>query len=193
MSTNGSEVRSSPWWRYTTRDLVVMAILSVVAAIAYAVLGQVWAALTTATGPLGGAFLGLFQFGHLIAFAVVRRPGCAFVTSVTSTVIQVFMGDPAGIYVIGWGVTHGIGAEAIFAASRYRAPSWWMLALAGGVGAVCGHLWSFTLYGWEAAMSLFYLSIPVLFVSSAVESGLLAYGVYRIVVRALRTADDQPR
>jgi energy-coupling factor transport system substrate-specific component len=156
----------------------MMAVLSAISAVAYAGLGQVWAALTAATGPLGGAFIGLFQFGHLIAGGIIRRPGSVFLTSVLSTVIQAFLGDPAGFYVIGWGVTHGIGAELVFLLIRgYSRLSWLTMCLAGGVAAVCGHFFSYALYGWKAAVYLFFVSIPILFISSAFESGLLAYFV----------------
>jgi len=170
---------------YSIRDVVVIAVLSAISAVAYAGLGQLWAALTAATGPLGGAFLGLFQFGHVLAGAIVRRPGAVFITSVLSTLVQAFLGDPAGFYVIGWGVTHGIGAELVFLlANGYRNVRWLTLAAAAGVAAVFGHLFSYVLYGWQSAFSLFLLSIPILFVSSALESGLVAYAVFQALRRA---------
>src|SRR5690349_12187579 len=98
----------------TVREVVIIAVLCGVSAVVYAGLGQVWAALTASTGPLGGVLIALFQFGHVLAGALIRRRGVVFITSVLSTVIQAFLGDPAGLYVIGWGVTHGLGAELIF-------------------------------------------------------------------------------
>lgn len=168
------------WWAYSVRDFVLMAVLSAISGVAYAGLGQAWAALTAATGPLGGAFIGFFQFGHLIAGGIIRRPGSVFLTSVLSTVVQAFLGDPAGFYVIGWGVTHGIGAELVFLLmGAYRRPSWLTMCLAAGIAAVCGHLFSYVLYGWQAALYLFFVSIPILFVFSALESGLLSYFVIK--------------
>jgi ABC-type thiamin/hydroxymethylpyrimidine transport system permease subunit len=161
----------------------MIAVLSAISAVAYAGLGQVWAALTAATGPVGGAFIGLFQFGHLIAGGVIRRPGSVFLTSVLSTVVQAFLGDPAGFYVIGWGVTHGIGAELVFLLmGGYGNPTWFVMCLAAGVAAICGHLFSYSIYGWSAARYLFFISIPILFLSSALESGMLSH----LVLVALR-------
>ncbi len=171
-------------FRYRTYDFVVMALLSAISAVAYAGLAQVWTALTAATGPLGGSFLGLFQFGHLIAYAVLRKPGVAFITSVLTTVGQLLIGDPAGAFVLGWGVVHGVGAEFVFLVTRYRPAGAWSLCIAGGFAAVLGQLYSYYVYGWEQAISLFYISLPILFVSSAIESGLLAYFVSRGLVRA---------
>lgn len=172
--------------RYTVRDLVIMAALSAISAVGYAGLGHVWAVATAALGPLGGAFIGLFQFGHLIAGCLIRKPGTVFIVSVLSTAVQALLGDPAGIYVIGWGVTHGIGTEAVFLLMRgYRGPPRLaVLMLAGGLGAVCGHFFSYALYGWEGAISMFFVSIPILLVSSAVMSGMLAYYVFLSLEKA---------
>ncbi len=168
---------------YGTYDFVVMALLAAVSAVAYAGLAQVWTALTAAAGPLGGAFLGLFQFGHLIAFALLRKRGVAFITSVLTTVCQLLIGDPSGAYVLGWGVFHGIGAEAIFALTRYRSTSFVTLATAGGIAAVLGQLYSYWVFGWQGVLWMFYVSIPILCVSSALQSGGLAYLVSKSLAR----------
>lgn len=173
------------WANYQERDFVVMGVLSAAAAVAYAGLGQIWAVLTAATGPLGGTLIGLFQFGHVLAGCLIRRPGSVLIVSVLSTVIQAFLGDPAGFYVIGWGVTHGIGAELVFLLSgAYQRPTWFKLSLASGVAAVCGHFFSFVLYGWEAAMSLFIVSVPIVFIFSGLESGSLAHWLHAALLRA---------
>jgi len=135
----------------------------------------VWTALTAATGPLGGSFLGLFQFGHLLAFAILRKPGVTFSTSVLTTIGQLLLGDPSGAYVLGWGVFHGLGAELVFLLSHYRKPGFLILGLAGGVAAVIGQIYSYYVFGWDSALSLFFFSLPILFLSSAVESGGIAH------------------
>jgi len=174
----------APNW-LTTREIVLMAALSAVSAVAYAGLGQVWALLTAATGPIGGVAIAFFQIGHLIAGGLIPKPGVVFVTSVLSTVVQAFLGDPAGIYVIGWGITHGIGAEAIFLLMRgYGDHRLAVFCIAAGTAAVFGHFYSYALYGWEGAAYLFLISIPLLFVTSAIESGASASWIVRAVERA---------
>lgn len=176
---NGGQPRS----RYGTYDFVIMAFLSAISAAAYAALAQVWTALTAATGPLGGALLGLFQFGHLIAFALLKKPGVALITSFLTTVGQLLIGDPSGAYVLGWGVVHGVGAEAVFLARGYRSTSAPTLCLAGGVAAVLGQFYSYWVFGWQGVKWMFYVSLPILFLSSALESGLLAYFIGRALGR----------
>lgn len=166
-----------PRRRMGTYDIVVISVLSAISAVAYAGLAQVWTALTASMGPLGGAMLGLFQFGHLIAFGVLRRPGVTLGTSVLTTVGQLLIGDPAGAYVLGWGVVHGLAAEGVFALNRYRPGNRVSFGLAAGVAAVAGQFLTRKVYGWEGATRLFYISLPILFVSSWIESGLLAYYV----------------
>jgi energy-coupling factor transport system substrate-specific component len=177
---SGKSPRKFP---FDTYDLVVMALLAAISAVAYAGLAQVWTALTAATGPLGGAFLGLFQFGHLIAFALLRKRGVALITSILTTVGQLLIGDPSGAYVLGWGVFHGLGAEAVFFAMGYKSASFPTLAVSGGLAAVLGQLYSYWVFGWQGVLWLFYVSLPILFVSSAFESGGLAYYVTKALAK----------
>lgn len=169
--------------KYNTYDFVVMALLAAISAVAYAGLAQVWTAITAASGPLGGAFLGLFQFGHLIAFALRRKPGIAFITSFLTTVGQLLIGDPSGAYVLGWGVFHGIGAEGVFWATNYKKANFSVLALAGGLAAVLGQIYSYFVFGWQGVQWQFYASLPILFLSSGLESGALAFYVSKAVRR----------
>ena len=162
--------------KLSVRELVLIAAICAVSAVVYAGLGQIWSAVTAATGPLGGVVIGLFQFGHVLAGALIRRRGTVFITSVLSTVIQAFLGDPAGLYVIGWGVMHGIGAELIFnLMNGYERPRLSVYVIASGTAAVFGHFFSYYLYGWEGDLWMFAISIPLLFVFSAIESGGLVY------------------
>jgi hypothetical protein len=64
---------------------------------------------------------------------------------------------------------------------RYRTPGPVTLGLAGGLAAVLGQLYTYKIYGWQAVLWMFYVSLPILFVSSAVESGLLAFFVARAI------------
>jgi energy-coupling factor transport system substrate-specific component len=170
---------------FGTFDLVVIAILSAVSAVAYVLMAQVWTAVTAATGPLGGAFIGVFQFGHVLAFAILRKPGVAFATSFLTTVGQLLLGDPSGAFVLGWGVVHGLGAELVFGLSRWRKNGFMTLALAAGVAAVLGQFYSFLVFGWSDALNLFYLSLPILFFSSAIESGGIAFLARKAINRAI--------
>jgi len=170
---------------FGVRDVVLIAIICAVSAVLYAGLGQVWAAITAAGGPLGGVVIGLFQFGHVLAGALIRKRGVVFITSILSTVIQSFLGDPAGVYVIGWGLTHGIGAELVFnIMNGFRNPRLSVYAVASGVAAIFGHFFSYYLYGWDAALWMFVISIPLLFFFSALESGGLVYLVKKGLDRA---------
>lgn len=169
---------------FGTRDIVIIAALAAVSGVVYTGIGQVWLAASSAFGPLGGSLIGLFQFGHVLAYALLRKPGVMFATSVLSTVVQALIGDPTGIMVIGWGVTHGIAAEIVVLLWRYRSASFWVLGTSAGIGAVAGQFFSYWLYGWQQAMWLFFASLPIVLIASAVESGGLAYLVARRVEKS---------
>jgi energy-coupling factor transport system substrate-specific component len=159
------------------RDIVLIAVLAAVSGVVYTGIGQIWLAASTAFGPLGGSLIGLFQFGHILAYALLRKPGVILATSILSTVVQALIGDPTGILVIGWGVAHGLGSEAVALAARYRSTSFWTLVISAGVGALLGQFFSYWLYGWEHALWMFFVSLPIVFVASGLESGGLAFFV----------------
>jgi len=169
--------------KLSTRDLILIALCAAISGVTYTLLGQPWLALSTAFGPLGGAALGLFQYGHLIAFAFVPRPGVALTVSILSTTTQFLIGDPTGIAVLGWGVAHGLGAELVFAISRYRSPNFAVFFLAAGLGAAFGQMFSLYLYGWEDTSQIFIASLFVVFIASGIESGGLSYFVNQAILR----------
>jgi len=167
--------------KWNTREIVLIAILSAVSAGLYVAAAQLWSVLNAAIGPFGGVLLGVFQIGHVLCGAIIRKPGVTFTCSVLTTVGQFFAGDPSGVYVLGWGVAHGIGAEVVFAITGYRKFSFAWLGLASGLGASLGHLYTFYLYGWEA--KFYWLSILVLFSASFAQSGGLAFLTLRAYER----------
>lgn len=184
MKTKDNQSRNSPY--LALRAVVMVSAICAVSAVVYAGLGQIWAVVTASTGPLGGVVIGLFQFGHVLAGALIPKRGVVFATSVLTTIIQAFLGDPAGVYVIGWGLAHGIGAELAFVLlDGYKRPRFSVFAIASGVAAVCGHFFSYYLYGWDGAFTMFMVSVPMVFVFSALESGGLVY----LIVNSLRKVE----
>lgn len=156
---------------------ITMLLLGLVFAALYTVLGPVWGKLSAARGPVGGAFVGVFQLGHLLAGGIIRRPGSVFLTSVLSTILQaVVFRDPQGIWVLlGWGVTQGLGAEIVlWPKNGYRQLNSLRMFMAGGVAAVCGQFFSLYVKHWPLD-SAFGVSLVILFLSSGLESGLLAH------------------
>jgi len=173
------------WWpygwadfKYSKWDLLSMAACALAAGLTNVYLLRVWENLThqTGGGPIAGAFLGFYQIWHLIAGGLIRRPGCVLVTSLLSTLVQTWCGDPWRV--MHWGLWQGLGAELpLLLWGGYRSLSWRRMFLAGGLGGVFGHPVSRRFYGW-ARDSSYAWSFFILFVSSAVQSGLFTYALF---------------
>jgi energy-coupling factor transport system permease protein len=182
--------------KYTVRDLITLAVVSAVGAVAYTLLNFPTSAIQSTAGPVaGGIVTGLFAWTYPINYMLIRKPGAALGTGIIGTVIQVLMGNPAGVYTIGWGVLLGIAFEVCFAAARYEKISFPILVVAAAVASQFQTIWTWQLYGWGASMEQYWLSIPVVLISGAIFAGGLGYVLGRAITRTglVRGAAGQSR
>jgi energy-coupling factor transport system substrate-specific component len=91
---------------------------------------------------------------------IVRRPGVAILASFLAAFAEVLLGTPFGIGALWAGLAQGLGAEAVFAARRYRDYSLSTLIAAGIVSGIFA-------YGYE------YLVLSYGALTPAVQLGLL--------------------
>src|SRR5207302_6748020 len=92
-------------FKYSVRDLITLAVVSAVGAVAYTLLNFPTSAIQSTAGPVaGGIVTGLFAWTYPINYMLIRKPGSALATGIIGTLIQVLLGNPAGVYPIGWGV-----------------------------------------------------------------------------------------
>jgi len=180
-----TEQTKSKWdFAYTTRDIVILAVVGAIAGVVNTFMGNVWYAANTAWGPLGGALLqGAFMWAYLLAFYLVRKPGSMLIIGILETVVEVLLGNQAGIATLGWGLTQGIAAEAVMAFTYYRGINPKAFALAGAAASQFGTVWTFYLYGWEGVIGQYWLSSIVNLISGAVLSGLVGYHLGVLVGR----------
>ncbi|WP_103258265.1 ECF transporter S component [Tabrizicola aquatica] len=120
---------------WTLRETLVTAMLGAVFGVLYLGWVQVWLVLQAIFGPLTmDVVMGFWFVVSIIAAAIIRKPGVALVSEVMAAGIQVLLGSPAGLLLLLTGLVQGAGAEAVFAATRYR--RWGLpVLMAAGVGA----------------------------------------------------------
>ncbi len=173
---------------YTTVDLVLMAAIAVVFGIVNNVTGVFYQTLAASGGPVVAQLFGIFSIPACLAAFIIRKPGAALITFLLNSVVQALAGNPAGIGTLGWGVTVGLGAEAVFFATGYKNFSIPVMFLAGGLSEVIGNLWTYTLFGlWGtlASAPLVFVGVEVVgFIAFGVESGLVAQVLGGILQRA---------
>jgi energy-coupling factor transport system permease protein len=182
--------------KYTVRDLITLAVVTAVGAVAYTLLNFPTSAIQSTAGPvMGGIVTGLFAWTYPINYMLIRKPGAALATGVIGTLIQVLLGNPAGLYTIGWGVLLGIAFEVCFAAARYKKISFAILVVAAAAASQFQTIWTWQLYGWSSSVNQYWLSIPVVLVSGAIFAGCLGYLLGRAIQRSglVRGAASQSR
>jgi len=129
---------------WTLREILIVAVLGAVFGVLYLGWVQVWLIAQAIFGAVTmDVVMGFWFIVSIIAAAIIRKPGAALLSEVLAALIQVLLGSPAGLMLLVSGLVQGAGAEAVFAATRwknYRLP----VLMAAGVGAA---IFSF-IYTW---------------------------------------------
>lgn len=170
---------------YSTRNIVIIAILAAIAGVVNTGVGNVWYLLNTSLGPLGGGILqGAFMWAYVLAAFLIRKPGAALLLGVIESSVEILLGNAAGIGTLGWGVCQGIGIEAVLLVSGYKRFGLLTALLAGAASSQFGTLWSSILYGWDpATSSAVWLAVPINLASGVIVSGLLGYYLDAAIAR----------
>jgi len=120
---------------WTLREILIVAVLGAVFGVLYLAWVQVWLIAQAIFGAVTmDVVMGFWFIVSIIAAAIIRKPGAALLSEFLAALIQVLLGSPAGLMLLVSGLVQGAGAEAVFAATRwrnYRLP----VLMAAGVGA----------------------------------------------------------
>jgi len=178
--------KKSGWnFNYTTRDIVIIAVIAAITGVVNTGVGNLWYLANTSLGPLGGALLqGAFMWAYILAMLLIRKPGAALIVGIIESVTEILLGNAAGIGTLGWGLTQGLAIEAVMAISNYQKFDMLTAILAGAAASQFGTLWTSIFYGWDPAYSRdVWLAVPINLVSGAILSGLLGYLLAKAISR----------
>lgn len=161
--------------QWKLRDIVVLSSLSVVFAVIYLLFLQVGNVLVGFMGPMGyEVIFGIWFIVSIIATYIIRKPGAAVISETVAGLIEVLIGNAVGPILIVSALIQGLGAEAVFAATRYRNYSTKVLMLAGVGSAVFSFAWGYFRSGYAAySVGLIIAMFIVRCISGALISGLL--------------------
>ena len=122
-------------WSWTLREILIVAVLGAAFGVLYLAWVQVWLIAQAIFGPVTmDVVMGFWFIVSIIAAAIIRKPGAALLSELLTAVVQILLGSPAGLLLLVTGLVQGAGAEAVFAATRwrnYRLP----VLIAAGIGA----------------------------------------------------------
>ncbi len=169
------ETRGGWDMKYTTRDIVIIAVIAAIAGIVNTGIGNVWYLLNASSGPLGGAILqGVFMWAYVLIMWLVRRPGAALILGIIETSVELLLGNAAGIGTLGWGLCQGLGIEIVMALSGYRKYGL-LAAMAAGAGASqFGTVWTAIFFGWDpSAAKDVWMAMPINLISGLAFGGIL--------------------
>jgi len=168
----------SGWnFNYTTRDIVIIAVIAAIAGVVNTGTGNIWYLANSSLGPLGGALLqGSFMWAYILVVWLVRKPGAALFLGLIETTVEVLLGNASGIGTLGWGVTQGLGVEIVMAISGYQNYSLLAAIAAGAGSSQFGVTWTSILFGWDPATAKdVWMANPINLISGMIFSGVLGF------------------
>jgi energy-coupling factor transport system substrate-specific component len=175
-----SEPTSFVW---TQREILIVAVLGAVFAVLYLGWVQVWLIAQAFLGPVTmDVVMGFWFIVSIIAAAIIRKPGAALFSEMLAAGIQILLGSPAGLILLLTGFVQGAGAEAVFAATRWKRYTLPVLIAAGVGAAVFSFIYTWIRFNYSAlAPGLLVLMFTLRCLSGALLAGVLGH----LIVEAL--------
>jgi energy-coupling factor transport system substrate-specific component len=128
-------MRMSAHQGWTLKETLIVTVLGAVFAVLYIGWVQIWLIAQAVFGSLTmDVVMGFWFVASIVAAAIVRKPGVAFAAEVLAAGVEILLGSPGGLILVLSGAIQGAGAEAVFAATRWRNYSLPVL-MAAGIGA----------------------------------------------------------
>jgi energy-coupling factor transport system substrate-specific component len=126
---------------YSTKDIVLIAGLSVISGIIFAITSDV---LATPVEVIGGHYgiaviYGLWFIGGTLTGYVVRKPWAAFLGETIGAIIELLALSPYSILLYYYGPAQGIMSELAFAIFRYKKWDYTSMFLAGALPAIAAY------------------------------------------------------
>lgn len=157
------------------REVIVLSVLSVVFAVVYLLFLQLGNVLFGLFGLIGyDLIFGIWFIVSIMAAYIIRKPGAALLSESIAATVEVLLGNAVGPRLIVSGIIQGLGAEAVFASTKWKNYSTWVLVAAGMGSSVFSFIWGYFISGY-AALSPSYVTAMffVRLASGALLAGLL--------------------
>ena len=170
---------------WTLRETLVVAVLGAVFAVLYLGWVQIWLIAQAALGAISmDVFMGFWFIASVVAAAIIRKPGVAFAAEVMAAAVEILLGSPGGLLLILSGMIQGAGAEAVFAATRWRNYSLPVLMAAGVGAAIASFIYTWIRFDYGAlAPGLLVAMFALRCLSGALLGGWLGHAIVAALYR----------
>jgi ABC-type thiamin/hydroxymethylpyrimidine transport system permease subunit len=171
---------------FSTRDLVLIAVVSAAGGVLSTYVGYLGNLMNKAVGvPFGAGqwMAGLHVFWFVFARAVVGRTGAATLAGVLKGLVEMFAGSTHGLPIVLVSLVEGLLVDAVLLPAGRR-PSLGSLCLAGGISSASNVLVFQGLYFSGVSVGYVGLMTAFAFVSGAILGGYFAVGVLDVVSSA---------
>jgi energy-coupling factor transport system substrate-specific component len=183
----GAEKRGSRGFAgWTTREIVVAAVLAVAVGVIFWVWDLLYStAFSAMPFPFSYAVNGVWMVGGLLVPLVIRRPGSALFGEFVAAFVSMLLVNQWGAATLLSGLVQGAGAEIVFAAFLWRRFDLPVVLLAAAGAQVPSYLLDSWFYGYWAAYSTraVLAGWVIAVISALVLGGLVAWGLAQALAR----------
>ncbi|MCY9373934.1 ECF transporter S component [Bacillus sp. T17B1] len=164
---------------WKVKEIVIMSVISIVFAVVYLLFTHFGNVLAGMFGPIAyEPIYGIWFIVSVIAAYIIRKPGAALVSEIIAALVECLLGNPSGPMVIVIGIVQGLGAEAVFLATRWKVYSLPVLLLAGMGSSVASFFYDLFVSGYGAYSPGYLLIMLVIrLISGALLAGLLGKAI----------------
>ncbi|GAA1868552.1 ECF transporter S component [Paeniglutamicibacter psychrophenolicus] len=168
----------------TTSWRVVDIVIAAVIAVSSGVIFWAWNSthhlldvLFLAFPPSAALVSGMWLFPAVLGALIIRKPGAALFCELVAAMVSALMGSEFGLTVLASGLIQGLGAEAVFAAFRYRTFNLPVALLAGAGAGLFGSINDTFIFRWfpEYTTGMLLAYIGFMTISGIVIAGLLSF------------------
>src|SRR5262245_6559098 len=96
-----TQIHTQSAYAWTLREILIAAVLGAVFAVLYLGWVQVWLVAQAVFGAITmDVVMGFWFIVSIIAAAIIRKPGAAFITELLAAAIEILLGSPAGLMLL---------------------------------------------------------------------------------------------
>ncbi|MCR8641109.1 ECF transporter S component [Paenibacillus sp. N1-5-1-14] len=162
--------------RFTTMDIVLMALLAVANGVMTTYLAFVNKFLTTLGGPIAtSTIVGVYMVYGLLAMYIIRKPGSALLTYLIGASVQMLMGisyGAASAYIAA--LCYAVVVELVFALYRYKNWGYFSMSLASFLMVPLWFVFAANMFGyWKWDVSTLVIAFVIRCMSGIILCGML--------------------